>query len=157
MGLVSVYAKAPSGWLITPGASSMLATPSLLAPAGFTRHILGGSPSTQRSLSSSVQMQTWLLCDCKKLHQLKNNFAGTKPSPLSASEPRFTLHFRTEKPCKQLHWRVWGIGFTVAQGKDERGREEVAVLQTTTSALHWRWSIYHCETTPLMFSVYSWH
>lgn len=64
MGLVSVHAKAPYDCLITPGASSVLAIPSLLAQAVFSRDKFLVANPVHIPSALSAQMQMWLLCDC---------------------------------------------------------------------------------------------
>jgi len=67
MGLVSVHAKAPYSCLVMPGASSVLAIPSLVAQAVASQDkFLVAVPVHTIPSALSAQMQMWLLCDCDK-------------------------------------------------------------------------------------------
>lgn len=72
MDLVSVYAKAPYGCLITPGASFYVGNPFPPGTGCSSRDkFLVAVPVHTVPLALSAQMQMWLLCDCDK---------GTQPA-----------------------------------------------------------------------------
>lgn len=120
MGLVSVHVKAPHGCLFMPGA--VVCWQSLPSWHRLTRQIPGGKPNTHHSLSSvSTNAEVAVLKLVKELTQLKKNLAKTKPPPLSTCEPRLGFHSLLERSCANTALAKGRDGFTVAQGKDEKG------------------------------------
>lgn len=164
MGLVSVHTKAPHGCLITPGASSVLAIPSLLAPAVVSRDkFLVAIPVCTIPSALSAQTQMWLLCDCDKRNSPSLKITWQKPNHhlcllLSPSLASIPAQREAKQSAAPADMRGWVHGTEQGWGEGRGGITVNQYLPPKVKYLPiWNYSLNILSSVEGSFSQPKWH